>query len=252
MKYLGRWEEAPLSFLPFIKHTTDADEPYLTLLGYKYAGNIADEEVQKTMSWIKKPDNLLMVYNTIKSVGLEKIISKERYNQKIRTLGDWDGKTLNEVINGYLFSDTTSSWNEKYYDEFWVRRKAEGNHLLVFTILKEVDEFYNEGFSMGGDPINDTLKVLLDFNMMCLNPADKAGEQNVYDYFQYLKKIGLQHSAYELAWYYEGYQPDGEWEIDSDSLIETLQLDTISEEEWRRTNINHAGWIDYQSIYSGP
>ncbi|MEO0470058.1 MAG: hypothetical protein AAF206_10595 [Bacteroidota bacterium] len=250
--YLGGWEETNVSFTPLIQQARFPEEYYQSILGYKFSGSMYSEDQRHAISWIRNPENLSMVFQTIKAVGMEKIVSRENYRRKIDLSEDWQGRTLDGIVKDFLASDTASTGADPYYNEFWLRRKAEGNHALVYTILTEVDAFYNDGNVAEPGPVNDTLQNLLAYNFQLLHPSDPITSAQAYDYFAYLKEIGLEHSAYELAWFWNSYPPTEEWTINADSLVQSLQPDTLSEKEWAHTNINYTGWIDYQSIYGGP
>ena len=252
--YLGGWGETQLSFSPAIKHTTTKDAYYEHVFAYKFAGMVSEEGLwARDYDWLRYPRNLTIAFNTAKAVGLEKLISKEQYftNETGFYSGDWEGQSLNDVIKAFLISDTSAETQDSsYFTEFWSRRRDEGNSRLVYTILSDIDSYYNYNRIKHSGEVNDTLKSLLTFDYN-LKTVDSSQYTNILmQYFGYLTSIGLQHSAYDLV---EFNHPARKYplNIPSDSLIGTLDLDTITYENWITTNQNTNGWIDYRR-YDGP
>ena len=250
--YVGGWKERHLSFVPALSHLEGDNDYYSEIISYKYAGNIAAGWKEK-YNWLRNPQNLAIVFNTAKIIGFEKLMSKKKYFSPVAAeflAGEWEGKSLNQIVKDFLQSDTSISVSGgKYYNEFWARRMHEGNSKEVYTILKEVDAFYNGlPAAAPASPGNDTLQRLLEYDYK-LKSADSADlRPAVYDYFNYLKQIGLQHSAYDLVYY---GRFGGVTAINADSAIKTLSLDTIPYEVWSATRHNTNGWID-NSMYEGP
>ncbi len=250
--YVGGLTERSLSFTPAINHTGTRGSYFDQACGYKYAGNVSVDWA-KDYNWLRNPHNLFIAFNTAKTVGLEKIISKEKYFAAEDQFydGQWEDKSPNEIIKSYLQSDTSkTASDDTYFNEFWTRRRKEGNVNELYTILKQIDAYYNNGIKSDIGQVNDTMKALMDFDYQ-MKSVDQAGyKETLYQNINYLKKIGLEHSAYDLI----NFQyTAGRYEVDinRDSLNASFQLDTISYQVWWDTRLNSGGWIDY-SHFEGP
>lgn len=197
-------------------------------------------------TWLRNPDNLMIAFNTFEFVGLENFISKEQYYQKIFDNDywdyDWKGKSLYEVCKIMIASYSDSTGIEKYYQDFWERRRLEDNDLATFDILKRIDEIYTSKSEVDIKTSKDydTLMYrLLNYDIK-LQKADSLRQKKIIvEYFDYLKRVDLEHSAYNLIFETGPFQ---HLNINRDSLLLTLHYDTISEEKYW-LNRNDGIWI---------
>jgi hypothetical protein len=241
------------------RHTTDKDYYYDLSFELKFGGlRDFDSASKQDYTWLRNPKNLIVAFNTVKSIGLDKFVSKEKYNEKNNAWcchTEWENKSLNEIIKGFVDSDTASSTNE-YYLKFWNRRRKEGNLLTTYKILKEIDKFYNvDGTTVKkGEPIDTVLKSLLDFDIKIENSDSISYPKIALDYFNYLKSVGLNYSAYKLIFHNSRLDYKKPFK---DSLLTTIKHDTLSEMDWGKMNDNDNGWIRWNNYpdpnrYYGP
>lgn len=106
------------------------------------------------------------------------------------------------MINSLIVTYPQADKSSKYYREFWHRRKAEQNDTTVYAILREVrDELVNKNKVAFNDRrTNDTI-----YNILRIKFKKPDNEAEATDNFNYLTKIGLNLSAYNLlyetVWY---------------------------------------------------
>lgn len=240
--YYGNFIEYDYPFLNSIIHIED-NETYLEkLLDEKYFGN-PYRNITNYFRWIRNPLNLEMLNNTIQSIGYQKFISKKEYNKKIdspNTSKDWKGYSLNQIVKKLIVSFKEKDFgDEPYFKKFWKRRIAENNHKITYKILNDISNDYNEQKIRLTEKkiINDTIATLLKFDLELQNNLGKPDKIFLLEYFDYLKQIKLRHSAYNLV--IEIYPSN---EIEMDSIIKTLNLKRIEEQEYWETR-NNAIWI---------
>ena len=173
-------------------------------------------------TWIRKPDNLRMIHETFKKIGYERMFARFNNSDYCGFVHDvW--KPCHELIDSLIITYDLDTIASKYYREFWNRRIVEKNDSIVFQILKEVSEIVYQGKEVAYDSnmVNDTLYNLLEIREFEESLTNNKAKEN----FEYLRKIGLHSSAYNLL--YERYQYyDIEW--NRDELKATLMTDTIN------------------------
>jgi len=208
--------------------------------------------------WIRKPENLKMVYVSLKKIGLKKFISEQEYNKPLFTdhwaETSWANKSLNQIVQNIISSYSDTSEVKKYFIDFWNRRKADNNDSVVIQILTDINNTYNSEnkttkLNWDTEPI---ITGLLEFEIK-LKQSDslKIKETNI-EYYKYLKTIGLYSSANNLI-RYKNELLIGEIEkSDNDylELINQIETDSVSCEKywnWRHS----AKW--FTEIYDyGP
>ena len=172
-------------------------------------------------TWIRQPENLKMVHETFKKIGYKKLFSKFNYSGYCGFIHDVR-KPCDELIDSLILTYKTDTIESKYYREFWNRRINEKNDSIVFEILKEVsyDVYLDSMILYDEKLINDTLLRLIEIRDFDDSLTIKKAKAN----FEYLKRIGLHGSAYNLL--YERYRYyDIEW--NQEELKETLIIDTL-------------------------
>ncbi|MCC2548113.1 hypothetical protein LJY25_16810 [Hymenobacter sp. BT175] len=259
-RYTGNLKEQNYPFFESISHGDANSNSYTIPFDLKFIGikpHPYDSTGKQDFSWLRSPNNLLITFNTIKSIGLEKFVSFEQYNRNTNDWccnTQWENKSLNEVIKGFIQSDTLSS-NGGYYSKFWGRRRKEGNMNVTYHILKEIHKFYNgEQIKITTSPIDTTLKGLLNYDLQLANSSSNSYKNIAIKYFNYLKSVHLEYSAYKLISHNTNLKLPKEY---TDSLLTTLDYDTISFEAWKRMDDNYNGWMtagDYPdpNRYYGP
>ncbi|MFB6317966.1 hypothetical protein [Saccharicrinis sp. FJH54] len=258
-KFIGGWTENRIEFINSIPHVDQKDGYRDLMMYFKWAGINKGDLFQTNDSpfdWIRKPDNLISAHNTLKAIGYEKILSKESYQDTMyfqdRFGGmlrhDWEGLTIEQIIDGLIsFYYQAIRIDTGYYHDFWKRRINEGNASEVLTVLEDIRDIYsdsNNSVDFQMDLVNDTIKSLLQLDLELQSYDTIPSKEFMTRYFDYLVKIGLNHSAYN--WMIEQY-PN---QFDKDSINRILKLDTIPESKYWQTR-NNGTWI-YTYRDNGP
>ena len=246
--YIGNFTEKHYDFFESFRHNQLADFYYELPFDLKFGGIRPfpfDSIGEKDYSWLRKPENLKIAFNAFSTVGLEKFVSKEKYFEKNTDWccdTDWENKSLNEIVTGFINSDTASN-GQDYYSKFWQRRRLENNLTVTYEIFVQIDRFYNHGDQHVIYQQRDSvLAGLLDFDTKLLNSDSAQYFQIALDYFDYLKSVGLDYSAFKIIFHNKKLKMP---KVMMDSLLLSVKHDTISENEWLNLNDNRDGWITW-------
>ena len=242
--------ERHYDFFADIKRQSNSD--YLeAIVDFRQFGSLSQN------LWIRKPENLKLVYSSLKQIGLKRFISTEEFNEPLFTdhwkESSWEGKSLNQLVQHLISSSDDTSGYDKYFIEFWNRRRADKNYDAVLQILKDINGVYNPEESTAElDWITDpVLTGLFGFEAR-LKEDDSPGRKNTCtEYFKYLKSIGLHASANNLIRHEYQTIQDRLEKQDEDllELINQMETDTVSCEvywEWRQS----AGWFTEINDYN--
>ena len=179
--------------------------------------------------WVRNADNIWGIHNSLMKIGYTNFIPREHYFLKWHTGNDY---SLSAEIDSFYYARLTELPDTaNYYYKFWKRREAEGNAEVLGVVLDEIKQIYESEFEPGFDQaaINDTVYTLLNYEYLT-NVGKYSNEQVfVNGYFNYLKTLGLEQSAYHLVNFTRRF---GEAKLNRDSMNLTLDLDTISSETW--------------------
>ena len=178
-----------------------------------------------TNKWIRKPENLLKIHETFKKFGYSNLISgKLLFADKPLIIQDiYINKNVYQLLDSLELTYKQNEIKEKYYREFWQRRKAEKNDSIVYQIIKDINYTFkyklsSAELSMNAEDkfVNDTLLNLLQIEYR----PDSLTEQLAKNDFQTLRRLGFHQSAYNLL--FETYKyKDVKW--NRDCLITTLK-----------------------------
>jgi hypothetical protein len=190
-----------------------------------------------TNKWIRKPENLLAIHETFKKFGYWKLITNELLDNNPFILQDiYINKKGLDVLDSLELTYNNPSIEEKYYKEFWQRRKAENNDSIVFVIITEirhtlVKETGKEFMPQNTRPelVNDTLLKLLEIEYR----QDSLTPKLALNDFIELKRLGFHESAYNLLFEKYNYQ-DINW--NKDSLVRTLKQTDKYVSPWFQDN----------------
>lgn len=147
---------------------------------------------------------LQVVNETIKSIGYSQLISKSEFNSKKYGIRD---NYLIRYNLGYSISDITDSLifyydtetAPVYYKEFWARRKSEKIADYTYIALTDIQKHYNNQESeFIPNKVNDTLKTVLLYDLKVQTQDLENIDNTILDYYNYLTKIGMTQSAYNL------------------------------------------------------
>jgi len=169
-------------------------------------------------SWIRNPQNLLMVHETFKKMGYRNLIDMNLLTgNPFIGQGVYINTPLRQILDSLEITYRLDTIQEKYYKEFWQRRKAEHNDSIVYVIVKEVNASFKNmaAPAFNNELTNDTLYNLafIEYRGDTLNSAVAT------DNFLRLKKMGFHQSAYNLLYETTKYE-NVKW--NKDSLKKTL------------------------------
>jgi hypothetical protein len=188
----------------------EARLPFIDLAYYRIKGN----------SWIRKPENIVAVHETLKKIGYDKFVSAEdlaTYQMWYYSPDKaWLNIPLGIKIDSLVLSYPAYNKASQFYKEFWERRLAEHNDQEVYFVLSEVRDILlrKKELKARDELVNDTLYRLANFEF---NSA--LNERVALDYFSYLRALGLYQSAHNLL--FESYRFQ-KLQLNRDSLDKTL------------------------------
>lgn len=175
-----------------------------------------------TNKWIRKSENLAMIHETFKKFGYEFIILGVLNQNPFILQGIYINKRGYDLLDSLELTYNQGWLGDKYYREFWQRRKTEKNDSMVYQIIKDIKYSFKTKTSSSflsmtaiPDLINDTLLNLLQIEY----EIDSLTEENAYRNFETLKRLGFHQSAYNLL-YERGAYEKINW--NRDSLEKTL------------------------------
>jgi hypothetical protein len=254
--YIGGWTEKPIGFVNSIPHV-DSKNGYFDLVKSSKWGGIDSYLTNRSpLDWIRKPENILIVHNTIKNIGYQRFISDSIFNTAMRFQDDfggmrrhdWEDLSISQILDSLIDSYYDIKPDTNYFKKFWDRRTYEKNDKILICVFKDIKVIYNQSFKTDcketNDAINDTIARLLNFDLQLQDFNGTPTTEFLWDYFDYLKSIGLNHSAYNLV--IEKYPG----QIQLDTIVKVLNLDTIPEENYWNTR-NNGTWI-YTYKDNGP
>jgi hypothetical protein len=172
--------------------------------------------------WIRKPENLIMVHETFKKVGYINLIGPYLSDNPLAMQDIYINKKPHHLIDSLLLTYNQPIVKDKYYREFWSRRRAERNDSIVYLILNDIKFSYQTKFASGSlqldadtNRLNDTLWHLLKIEYRGEAVTPKTARQD----FETLRKLGFHQSAYNLLFQIYRYQ-DIDW--DREELAKSL------------------------------
>jgi hypothetical protein len=177
-----------------------------------------------TNKWIRKPENLLTIHESFKKVGYMNLINDNLlFDNPLIIQGIYINKQGSQLLDSLELTYNQKDIKDKYYREFWHRRKTEKNDSVVYIIIKDINfaiknKMGSGGLSLNANPklINDTLANLLQIEFR----TDSLTKQQAQQDFETLRQLGFHQSAYNLLFENYKYQ-DLKW--NKDSLVNTLK-----------------------------
>lgn len=244
--YFGNWKEKSLPFSESITFQ-NSNDLLAIILNEKFCCS-----TEKKYQWLRNPINLSSTFEVMKRVGLQRLISQEKYMTPIPDDlywgDDWLGISANTIVHKMMDSYHSKSETEIYYQKFWSRRRAEGDAKVVFRILEEVDAIYwRQLNSVLADSVDTLLYQLVSRNVE-LNDSDSLTRaQLTQNYFLYLHNTDLDYSAYNLIINDSKYKNRG---LNTDSLASLLNYSIVSEERYL-DDFQEAEWVKMPFV-TGP
>jgi hypothetical protein len=180
-----------------------------------------EDETFSLNVWIRKPENILTLHETFKKYGYSKIFSDYHLSSNPCMIWSYINKPCSTLIDSLILTYFQADKSPKYYREFWDRRKAERNDTTVFAVLQEVkDELINnKKVTFNDRQTNDTI-----YNLLRIKFKQPDNEAEARGNFDYLTKMGLNLSAYNLLYeavWYENFK----W--NKEKLKQKLKTDTV-------------------------
>jgi hypothetical protein len=122
-----------------------------------------------TNEWIRKPENLSTIHETFKKIGYSNLISDNLLFDNPLIIQDiYINKKGSQLLDSLEITYNQTDIHEKYYKEFWQRRKAEKNDSIVYQIIKDINYAFKHKLSSAelsmnavDKKVNDTLLTLL-------------------------------------------------------------------------------------------
>ena len=182
--------------------------------------------------WIRKPENLKIIHETFKKFGyenLEKLINK--YDNEFLIQNIYIKKNFDNLLDSLELSYNTLKTENKYYVEFWKRRKKEKNDSIVYEIIREIksQKENNEKLFCDNRFVNDTL-----FDLLKIEFYDKdLNNEKAEKHFEKLENYGFHQSAYNLL--YERYEYS-ELKLDRDKMKSKLTKSSKFINPWFQDN----------------
>ncbi len=130
---------------------------------------------------------------------------------------------MNELLDSLVLTYEQDTIFSIYYREFWNRRKSENNHEMVYKVLIDLSaQLYEDHLTKPNeDLVNDTLYNLVTIREI----SDSISLDLANQHFEYLRKIGMHQSAYNLL--FESYRYSHlNW--NRDKLLELLNVDSVN------------------------
>lgn len=258
--YIGGWIEKQIVFVNSIPHV-DKKGGYFDLIMECKWGGIGLQDFyltnNKPFDWIKNPKNIPIVHSTLMKIGYKYFISDSEYRQPMKFQDkfggmirhDWEELSLQQLLDNFIrtYYQSIRIDSSGYFVKFWNRRAKEGNDSEVIKVFEDIQRIYSDSEKLPDyNPklVNDTIENLLRLDIELQSFNSKPTPEFIVEYFDYLKSIGLNHSAYNLV--IEKY-PDL---LQKDSVVKILNLVTIPERDYWNTR-NNGTWI-YTYGDNGP
>ncbi|SNR37821.1 hypothetical protein [Lutibacter flavus] len=182
--------------------------------------------------WIRKPENLKIIHETFKKFGyenLEKLINK--YDNEFLIENIYIKRNFDNLIDSLELSYKNLKTENKYYVEFWERRKKEKNDSIVYEIIREIksQKENNEKLICDNRFVNDTLFDLLKIEFYDKDLNNEKAEKD----FEKLKNYGFHQSAYNLLYERHEYS---ELKLDRDKMKTDLTKSSEFINPWFQDN----------------
>jgi hypothetical protein len=113
--------------------------------------------------WIRKPENLKMLHATFKKFGYVDLIPSGLDSSSEFFLRDiYIKRNFYQLFDSLELTYTLDTIEDRYYREFWQRRKMEKNSTIVFEIVRDINNSRHTKLVYRPDLVNDTLFNLLE------------------------------------------------------------------------------------------
>jgi hypothetical protein len=170
------------------KETPNFEEKELSFLHLRFGYDTENK-------WIKKPENILMIHETLKKIGYKNLIQEEEWADNwVWYLGV--NKNPRNLIDSLELTFANFEESPTYYQEFWQRRQKERNKEVVYKVIQEIKKIMTENaeLTINQELVNDTLVQLIKYEYPLRQLTNEEGNELL----DYLIQIGLHGSAHNL------------------------------------------------------
>jgi hypothetical protein len=150
-------------------------------------------------------------------------------------VSDWNwyldvNKSPKNLIDSLELTFVNIDEAPRYYRDFWLRRKNEGNEKVVYKVVNEIRQMMNgySEFATNRKMANDTLAQLISFEY----PERELTNEEANKLVDYLINIGLHQSAYNLVSGENGKFSDVNWDKDKDEVLKLLNQSESYQRPW--------------------
>lgn len=184
--------------------------------------------------WIRKPDNILMLHETFKKIGYQKLISNYKWTENPSTSYAYVNHSLKNLIDSLEITYSNPEDAPKYYREFWQRRRVEKNIEAVYQVISEVKKImvYGEELEINEEKVNDTLLTLLSFEY----PERRLTDAEANEQLDYLIAIGFHQSAYNLITGERAGYEGVKWVMKKEDVLKQIKPSAIYQRAWLEDN----------------
>ncbi|NER11800.1 hypothetical protein [Muriicola jejuensis] len=148
--------------------------------------------------WIRSSENLKVIHESLKKFGYQNLEIDTFPNDNLFLIhGIYIKRNFKNLVDSLLIS-YKNPVDEKYYKEFWERRKKEKNDSIVYEIIAEIQAVLFKGKQIEYDQkfVNDTLVDLINIEF----GNDKITAIQAMQDFEVLRNYGFHQSAYNMLY----------------------------------------------------
>ena len=180
--------------------------------------------------WVRQPENLLMIHETLKDVGYDNLIDKDFWNSNPTIFYEvYIKKSPKDLVDSLLLSFTSYEVAPIYYSDFWKRRIEENNHEEVYRILTDIKTIMNDEYvDIDLSQVNDTLKLLVTMEYLDGEVSRSIALQRI----EYLENIGLHESIKNLITHENHLYHSIDFDTLKDSIMARLDTATFYTYPW--------------------
>jgi len=199
------------------------------LNNYKLNSSFQNVKVTDNI-WIKKSENILMLHETFKKIGYEKILTQSIWSSNPFLEFSYINKSIENIVDSLESTYANFQDSPKYYKEFWLRRYSENNEKETYKVLNEVKQimFEKKQIDIYDELVNDTLQVLLSFEY----PKRQITNEIANEHLEYLINIGLHQSAFNIISGEVYKYSEIKWKRSKKGLIQQLRKSESHQNPW--------------------
>ncbi|WP_228037421.1 hypothetical protein, partial [Leptospira borgpetersenii] len=186
--------------------------------------------------WIRKPENILIIHETLKKIGYKQIFTEEILNRGFFIFEEevfFKGSLKNKIfsVNNCFSKNICDSYSKKFVQ----RRKKEGNSDVTFLVIREVKEIliHNKTLPIRKKYYHPILSGLIKLEFANTKKSTAIAKND----FIFLVNNGFHQSAYNLLYERYDYQDVG---LNTNELYKRL----------KRSKKNNLPWLLHDTTKS--